>query len=129
MLAKKLSIYYKNSMIDLSYFRQLSNNKISFLIRVMGVFINETPNDLEELETNYQEKNYKKVKEICHKLKGLFKSYNMKELTELTIELEDNAKIESFSDHTTELLSLILKGYAELRIEMIELSKQYREKK
>lgn len=120
-----LSLYYKNSMIDLSYFIQLSNNKTSFLIRVMNVFINETPKDLAELEKNYRDTNHTKVKEICHKLKGLFKSYNMLELTKLTIELEDSAKAESFSKETTELLNSILKGYSELRFEMIELSKKY----
>ena len=120
-----LSLYYKNSMIDLSYFIQLSNNKTSFLIRVMGVFINETPKDLAELEKNYRETNHKKVKEIYHKLKGLFKSYNMAELTKLTLALEENAKAEHFSNETTELLDSILKTYSDLRIEMIELSKKY----
>lgn len=113
-------------MIDLSYFTQLSGNNISFLLRVMNIFVNETPKDLSELELNFQEANYKKVKEICHKLKGLFKSYNMAELTSDTMELEKHAKSEMFSDSSRELLEKIFSQYKAARIEMTELMEKYR---
>ncbi len=122
----KRSMLYCKEMIDLSYFIHLSNNKTSFLLKVMDIFIEETPNDLAELQKNFQEGNYRKVKEICHKLKGLFKSYNMKELTSYTIELEANAKAENFSEESKELLRKIQETYNTLRIEMVELKTKYK---
>ncbi len=113
-------------MIDLSYFIQLSNNKTSFLIKVMDIFIQETPNDLLELEKNYSASNFKKVKEICHKLKGLFKSYNMVELTKYTVELETFAKSENFPPESSELLKKIQNTYEQARSEMIELKSKYK---
>ncbi len=113
-------------MIDLTYFIQLSNNKTSFLIKVMDIFIEETPNDLFELEKNFSLSNYKKVKEICHKLKGLFKSYNMVELTKYTIELEAFSKLEQFPPESSELLKKIQNSYDQARLEMIELKNQYK---
>lgn len=112
-------------MIDLSYYVKLSNNKISFLVRVMNIFIEDTPKDLEELKKVFAEKNFKKVKEVCHKLKGLFKSYNMQELAKVTIELENSAKAEILDSNSERLLSDILRHYATLRIEMIELRDSY----
>ena len=112
-------------MIDLSYFSQLSGNNISFLLRVMNIFVNETPKDLSELELNFNESNYTKVKEISHKLKGLFKSYNMVDLTSDTIELEKHAKSEMFSDRSSELVQKIISQYKQARLEMIELMEKY----
>ena len=112
-------------MIDLSYFSQLSGNNISFLLRVMNIFMNETPKDLSELELNFNESNYTKVKEISHKLKGLFKSYNMVDLTSDTIELEKHAKSEMFSDRSSELVQKIISQYKQARLEMIELMEKY----
>jgi HPt (histidine-containing phosphotransfer) domain-containing protein len=126
MLAEMLRVCNKKKMIDLSYFIQLSNNKPSFLLKVMDIFINETPKDLAELEKNYAEVNYKKVKEICHKLKSLFKSYNMKELSALTMELESHAKKEVFSEETTGLLRQVQEIYLAHRVEMIEHMTKYK---
>lgn len=126
MLAEMLHVFYKKNMIDLSYFIQLSNNKPSFLLKVMDIFINETPKDLAELEKNYAEVNYKKVKEICHKLKSLFKSYNMKDLTALTMELESHAKKEVFTEDTIALLRKVQESYSAYRAEMIEHMIKYK---
>ena len=112
-------------MIDLSYFKNLSGNNITFLLKVMNIFVNETPKDLSELELNFNESNFKKVKEISHKLKGLFKSYNMFELTANTIELEKHAISETFTDKSSELLQDIIGQYKTARLEMIELMEKY----
>ncbi len=113
-------------MIDLSYFIQLSNNKPSFLLRVMDIFVNETPKDLAELEIKLKQADYRKVKEICHKLKSLFKSYNMKDLAAIIIELESHAKKEVFSEETTKLLTQVQAGYSAYRVEMIEHMVKYK---
>lgn len=113
-------------MVDLSYFIQISGNKPSFLLRVMNIFIHETPKDLQELAMNYQKMNYQKVKEISHKLKGLFRSYNLEELFASTLALESFAKENRFSEDSDILLSTILSTYETARVEMIELTEQYK---
>lgn len=121
-----MHLCYKKKMIDLSYFIQLSNNKPSFLLRVMDIFVNETPKDLAELEIKLKQADYRKVKEICHKLKSLFKSYNMKDLAAIIIELESHAKKEVFSEETTKLLTQVQAGYSAYRVEMIEHMVKYK---
>ena len=113
-------------MIDLSYFIQISGNKPSFLLRVMNIFIHETPKDLQELALNYQKMNYQKVKEISHQLKGLFKSYNLEELFASTVALERFAKENRFSQDTDILLNTIMSAYETARIEMIQLTEEYK---
>ncbi|HNC55047.1 MAG TPA: Hpt domain-containing protein [Leptospiraceae bacterium] len=92
----------------------------------MNVFIDDTPKDIEELQISFNAKNYKKVKEVCHKLKGLFKSYNMLELTQLTVELENNAKQENLGEGSIKLLNQILSNYEILKSEMIILRDDYK---
>ncbi|MBK8399063.1 MAG: Hpt domain-containing protein [Leptospiraceae bacterium] len=113
-------------MIDLSYFIQISGNKPSFLLRVMNIFIEETPNDLEDLELNFRESNYQKVKEISHKLKGLFQSYKLSELVDYTLRLESDAKQGKFSEESEIVLNEIIKLYSLIRLEMIKLTEEYK---
>lgn len=113
-------------MIDLSYFIQISGNKPSFLLRVMNIFIHETPKDLAELTECYGNSNYQKVKEISHKLKGLFKSYNLEDLLLNTLTLENAAKENVFSEDTDLILKRILEEYEIARIEMISLAEKYK---
>lgn len=108
------------SMIDLSYYKQLSTNNSGFLKKVMGIFINETPKDILELEKYLSETNYKKVKEVSHKLKGIFKSFNLHELTMRTVELESHAKLENFSNESTEIFLKVQDLYEITRLEMLE---------
>lgn len=111
-------------MLDLSYYETLSNHNPVFIKRVLNVFLTNTPEDINKLKHGVYAKDLHKIKEYSHKLKSIFKSYNLHELTKCIEELEEIGKTE-FQDKAFELIDSIVDIFEELKPEIIGVLNRY----
>ena len=111
-------------MLDLSYYETLSNNNPIFIKRVLNVFLSNTPEDIDKLKQSIYSKDLNKIKEYSHKLKSIFKSYNLNELTKCIEELEEIGKT-GFQDRAFELIHNIIDIFEELKPEIIGVLNRY----
>jgi HPt (histidine-containing phosphotransfer) domain-containing protein len=104
--------------LDLSYYKNISNNNPTFLKKLMELFINSTPKEIDELIENTKNKNFVAMYEISHKLKALFKSYNSQKITGSIIKIEEAGKNKTPLSDADKILEEIKTEFEELREEM-----------
>lgn len=107
--------------IDLSYYRNISNNNPVFLKKLMELFINSTGNEIQELSVATKNKDFKAMKEMAHKLKTLFKSYNIQKITSDILKIEEAGKKEISSNEIESIMDEVVLEFEELRAEMKNL--------
>ncbi|NJO92411.1 MAG: hypothetical protein HC831_28160 [Chloroflexia bacterium] len=58
-------------MIDLTYLRNTTGNDNALIAELIGIFKSQLPEFKRDIETAYQQKNWKILKEAAHKAKIL----------------------------------------------------------
>lgn len=88
------------SVVDLSYLRELSDNNKEFEKEVIELFLSQVPGQMEDLDHAINERNYKEIKMLAHKLKSstavtigkkLMPHFELLEEKAVKDELPDNA--------------------------------------
>jgi HPt (histidine-containing phosphotransfer) domain-containing protein len=108
-------------MIDLSYYKNLSNNNPIFMNKIMNLFIHETEAEIQILQNAVYENKIERVGEVAHKLKTVFKSYNLANITSNLQSLQLLAQSNYNSVEAVSLMGKISEEYPILRLEMIGL--------
>ncbi|MFL5764065.1 MAG: Hpt domain-containing protein [Bacteroidia bacterium] len=80
----------KNSThTDLSYLNQLSNGSEDFIDKMTGIFLEQTPEALENLDKHLAAKDWKALRGTAHKMKSSLSIMGIKELEPVMVKLED----------------------------------------
>ena len=83
--------------IDLSYLKEIADGNNAFIIEMIEMFLQKTPEALEEMNASFQKQNWEELRLIAHRIKP---SYSYVGLPEIQIMLSE---IESCSDSKTNL--------------------------
>lgn len=85
--------------LDLSYMEDLTNNQDSFMLKMIDLFIQETPKELEDFELAFEQSNRNRMRAIAHKLKSSTKLLGLTNTSKLCEDVEKSAeKEESMSN-------------------------------
>ncbi|HEY1025968.1 MAG TPA: Hpt domain-containing protein [Sphingobacteriaceae bacterium] len=57
------------SEVNLSYLRDIASGSVEFMIEMIDIFLDQTPEYFRNLETAVAEKNWKGVADVAHKIK------------------------------------------------------------
>jgi HPt (histidine-containing phosphotransfer) domain-containing protein len=79
-----------NKYIDLDYLKQISNGSNEFILQMITVFMEETPNEIKNLENHLKNKDWPALKATAHKMKPSFSFMGVKELEENIHAIETN---------------------------------------
>lgn len=96
-----------NKHIDLSYLKQLSNGSNEFIAQMISIFMIQTPEALNTIETHLQKKEWKPIKALIHKMKPSFAFMGIKELEKIALEAEKYCETETHLDELPKLISQI----------------------
>lgn len=59
-----------NYVINLNYLNELAKGDTLFIKEMIGIFLNENPEEIKQLETFINTKNYEKIQSISHHMKS-----------------------------------------------------------
>jgi len=95
--------------IDLTYLKQLSNGSNEFIIEMISVFMEQTPIEISNLEKYLEEKDWKSLRAIAHKMKPSFSFMGIKELDALIKLIEEYAANETNLELLPEMIAKLKK--------------------
>ena len=84
---------------DLQYLREYSSNDNDFIIEMVELFLNNTPDFLKEMQEAYDEFDYVVVGRVAHKIKPSMTFMGIEDGKELCLELEELGKSKSPDKH------------------------------
>lgn len=75
--------YSRYKVIDLNHLKELTKENEERIQKYIGIFLQNVPQDLEQLREHYRNRNFAGFREISHKIKGNVAYMGIKNLTEL----------------------------------------------
>lgn len=85
----------KASVINIEYLRSLSNGDEDFERNMIKAFSEQMPQELKELKTAIDQKNYKKIRSIAHNMKSTVSYLGLQQLTPLLEQIETESENEN----------------------------------
>jgi signal transduction histidine kinase/DNA-binding response OmpR family regulator/HPt (histidine-containing phosphotransfer) domain-containing protein len=74
--------------INLNYLKQIADGNDEFIIEMIEMFLNKTPQALEEMSTHYKESNWEALKQIAHRIKPSFAYIGLSGTQQVLSEIE-----------------------------------------
>ncbi len=74
--------------INLSYLKQIADGNDSFIIEMIEMFLNKTPEALAEMKASFEQKNWDSLRQIAHRIKPSFAYIGLPETQKLLAEIE-----------------------------------------
>lgn len=74
--------------INLTYLKQIAEGNDTFIIEMIEMFLNKTPEALEEMDECFRSKNWQELRMIAHKIKPSYGYFGMSELQSKLAEIE-----------------------------------------
>jgi HPt (histidine-containing phosphotransfer) domain-containing protein len=107
------------NVTDLTYLKKVSNGDNDFIKEMIVVYLRETPEALNNLENYLKNKDWKKFKEIIHKMKPSFSFFGLKKLYTTIDSMEEYSDKEIHLDLLPEMIAKVkltcTKAMAELK--------------
>jgi HPt (histidine-containing phosphotransfer) domain-containing protein len=107
--------------IDLSYLKQLSNGSNKFILEIIDVFLKQTPEALESMENYLNNKDWKSLRAVAHKIKPSMTFMGINDLKDVVGKIEEYADKEINLDLLPELIhkmqDVCKKAFLELEAE------------
>lgn len=82
----------------MSFLRKVAMGDEEIVVETIKVFIESTPNVLENLKQHFTNKEWEKLSNQAHKVKPNLKYMGMERAHELILEIEEQAKSQNISD-------------------------------
>jgi HPt (histidine-containing phosphotransfer) domain-containing protein len=79
---------------DLTYLKQLSNGSEEFINKMIGIFLEQTPEAISNLDKFLQSKNWQALRGTAHKMKSSLSIMGIKELETVITDLESYSEKE-----------------------------------
>ena len=92
------------SLINLDYLEQLSDGDIDWSIEMMNMFIENTPDSIQDMRNQYNEKNWPTLRRVAHTLKSQLNMLGIKSLSGIILTIEKSAEKETDLDQIPELI-------------------------
>lgn len=96
-----------NQLYDLTYLNEHAAGDNSFLVEMISIFLNDTPEFLRELREDIDHKDFEKIKVTSHSMKGLFLTLGMNDAARLLKEIENLALLGEDLSRISENFTLI----------------------
>ena len=74
--------------INLTYLKQLADGNDTFIIEMIEMFLNKTPDALTEMNEYFKQENWKELRMIAHKIKPSYGYFGLPELQSQLAEIE-----------------------------------------
>ena len=96
-----------NKHTDLSYLSQLANGSDEFIGKMTGIFLEQTPEALENLDKYLENKDWKALRGTAHKMKSSLSIMGIKELEGVVANIEEYCDKETNLDRLPELVEQV----------------------
>ncbi len=107
---------------DLTYLKELANGSNQFMTEMLTLFITQTPEAVENLEKYLQDKDWKSLRGVAHKMKPSISFVGLKEIEDDVRTVEELAMNETNLERLPVLISKIkqvcTEGIEELKMEL-----------
>jgi len=113
-------VKHKNKHTDLTYLRGLAKGSDAFIIQILSIFIEQTPEAIERMEKAMKNKEWKLLSQIVHKIKPSVMFTGLREIKNDVPLLEEYAANESNLDEIPALVEKIKIICTEAVIELKE---------
>jgi HPt (histidine-containing phosphotransfer) domain-containing protein len=93
---------------DLAYLRQISNGDTDFLKEMIDLFLEQTPEIINDLKMHLNTREWKKLAALIHKIKPSSQFFGLGELYDIAILAEEYANNETDLELLTEMINRII---------------------
>ena len=107
--------------IDLDYIYNISDGDREFIKEMLEVFVKITPESIDIINDSLEQKQWKEVARVAHKIKPSILLLGIDELTKLVKEIEHMAKNQEELDQLTAKISLLNQYTLEVLADIDEL--------
>ena len=111
------------SAINLTSLKELSKGDDNFVKEMVQIFIDQTPETINNLEKYMNNKDWKMVRALAHKMKPSFSFVGLQELYEILNSIEEYAESETNLDLLPEMIAKINKECTLALAELQEMVK------
>ena len=109
--------------IDLTYLKQISNGSNEFICQMISVFMQQTPEALNNMDKYLNEKDWRGLHAVAHKMKPSFSFMGIKELENVIHQIEEYCLSETNLDQLPALI-LKIKGICKAALQELEIEKK-----
>ena len=108
------------TLIDLSYLQEVASDNTAFIIEMIDIFLEQTPDYVAILKQAVDEKNWSKIAEMAHKIKPTlaFMGANEGQITMASI--EDRARLQEDYDGIKSDLDVLSSDFKQMFVGWIE---------
>ncbi len=82
-------------VIELSYLNKISNGKVSFVIEMIDIFLDQNTEDMKIIEDAIAKSNFGVIKAIAHKMKSSIQFIGLSDKIEDNLDAMENVPLES----------------------------------
>jgi PAS domain S-box-containing protein len=90
--------------IDLTYLREISDNNDEFIVQMIEMFLQKTPEALDEMNRSFEQQNWKELRMIAHRIKPSFNYVGASRIQKKLALIENYSETESNLDKIGELI-------------------------
>lgn len=105
--------------MDLTYLNEISGGDEDFIKDMIETFLDETPKDIEQLQSHLKEENWAELGDTAHKLKSSIKMFGFPTLKDQVLSLENDGKnaenLDSISERVGEFMNGLQSAMEELK--------------
>ncbi|MES2138836.1 MAG: Hpt domain-containing protein [Bacteroidota bacterium] len=112
-----------NKKIDLSYLKELSKGSNEFICEMISVFMAQIPEELDEIDTYCNAKDWHSLHRVAHKMKPSFSFMGIKELENVICLIDEYSATETNLDRLPDLIST-LKNVCSKALQELEIEKK-----
>lgn len=102
-----------NGELDLSYLEEVTGGSSEMIVEMLQLFVNDTPDQLSNLERNVKDGDWDAVRAEAHKLKPTFQYVGMDDTHMLVAEVETKARNREQTERIPELIDSIKRNFNE----------------
>jgi len=119
---KETEVETSSTKINLTYLKQVAGDNQEFIIQMIEMFLQKTPEALEEMETKFREQNWEDVRNIAHRIKPTYTYVGLGDIHKMLAKIEKccqaKENLESISELIHEVETLSTAAFAELQKEL-----------
>lgn len=105
----------EENLINLDHLKKISGNNTAFVREILSVFVQHTPEDLEQLRLQFEKSNLAQAQYFAHKLKSSTDSLGFKKGRDLFHEIEENLREKSNLEAVPGLIKEAIESCAKAR--------------
>jgi signal transduction histidine kinase/HPt (histidine-containing phosphotransfer) domain-containing protein len=123
--AKQAEPETASTKINLTYLKQVAGDNQEFIIQMIEMFLQKTPEGLQEMEKKFKEQNWEDVRNIAHRLKPTYTYVGLGEIHKILAQIEKCCQAKENIDTVPQLMQKVETqsaiAFAELNKELKKL--------